>query len=186
VPPWTNFTIPGATVAWGTVPDYVAPDLLTRANTRVTYRVAQYQHLYNVVATIPPSDGRTDADIIMFIGHIDSVTATPGSQDNATGAAAVIEHARVFQILREAGKLNKEMVFASVGAEEGGITSTFAGSFKIARGLPNTGFCLVANPGRRDRIIAVFNHDSPAPSDPWNAALTFRIRLLPSAHGDSR
>jgi len=176
VPAWANFTIPGATVAWGVIPDYVVPDLLTRPNTRVTYRVAQFQHLYNVIATIPPSDNRADADIVMFIAHIDSVTATPGSQDNATGTAAILEHARVFQILRDQGKLDKEIVIAAVGAEEGGISSTFAGSFKIARGLPNSGFCLVANPGRRDRIIAVFNHDSPAPSDPWNAAFTFTLR----------
>ena len=167
-PGWSNFAITDATVPYGTVTDYAAEDLLAWPNTVVTYTVGQYDSLYNVVATIPPSIPNPDAGIIVFISHLDTYTACPGANDNGTGMAAVTEMARVFQILANQGKLDLEVVFISAVSEENGLH----GSTQIANARPNTGFDVE----RRNRIVAVYNYDMVAPADPYNAGMTLSLR----------
>lgn len=56
------------------------------------------KHDYNIVAF---KKGETAPDEhIVLIGHMDTVSATVGADDNASGAAAVLEAARVFQNLK--------------------------------------------------------------------------------------
>jgi Peptidase family M28 len=79
---------------------------------------------WNVIATF---DAGPNADIYIVGGHYDSVSehtseAAPGAEDNATGAAGVIELARVFA----ASKANATLVFIAFSGEEEGLVGSYA------------------------------------------------------------
>ncbi len=76
---------------------------------------------YNVMA-IKPSTTTTQA-IIHVTAHFDSVHIADGASDNASGAAALIELARVYKNVDTKGI---ELRFVAVGAEEGGLNGSKA------------------------------------------------------------
>jgi Zn-dependent M28 family amino/carboxypeptidase len=59
----------------------------------------------------------TSACQVLVGGHFDSVAGAPGANDNASGAATVIELARAFA----ADGLDEGLCFANFGAEESGL-----------------------------------------------------------------
>jgi aminopeptidase S len=71
---------------------------------------------YNVIADWPGGDPN---DILMVGGHLDSVTAGPGINDNGSGSAAILETA--LEVSRQALAPTKHLRFAWWGAEELGL-----------------------------------------------------------------
>ena len=79
---------------------------------------------WNVIATF---DAGPNADIYIVGGHYDSISestseAAPGAEDNATGAAGVLELARVFA----AKKANSTLIFIAFSGEEEGLLGSYA------------------------------------------------------------
>ncbi len=82
---------------------------------------------WNVIADWPQGD----ANQIVFLGaHLDSVTAGPGLNDNASGSAAILETA--LTLARTKPALQKRLRFGWWGAEELGLI----GSRYYANALP--------------------------------------------------
>ena len=99
---------------------------------------------WNVIATF---DAGPSSDIYIICGHYDAISerpseSAPGAEDNATGAAAVIELARVFSKYPKSATL----VFATFSGEEQGLV----GSKAFVRNLDSA---------TRSRIKAVLNMD---------------------------
>jgi hypothetical protein len=100
---------------------------------------------WNVTATFNSDD--PNSDIYIICGHYDSISerpseAAPGAEDNATGAAGIIELARVFAKT----PLNATLMFVAFSGEEQGLV----GSKAFVRSL---------TPSMRARIKAVLNMD---------------------------
>lgn len=80
---------------------------------------------WNVIATHMPAD--KEAQTILVTGHYDSTsqsvgTSAPGAEDNATGAAGVLELARMVT----ASKLDMNFVFIAFSGEEQGLVGSKA------------------------------------------------------------
>lgn len=96
---------------------------------------------WNVASFIPGTDPRIGKDYFLVGGHLDHLGSwpelNPGANDNASGAAAVLEIARAAATLNPAPK--RSLVFVLFGGEEMGLL----GSKKFAQGLPKgLGTCL--------------------------------------------
>src|SRR5262249_27424923 len=61
----------------------------------------------NIDVALEPAGSPSDPDVIVVGAHYDSVTGSPGANDNATGAAAVLEFARLLADL--AGKSGRRI-----------------------------------------------------------------------------
>ena len=172
---WANIEIPHATTAgipYGFVPDFHAKELLLRENTVVTYTVDNYDHIYNVVAKIPASNGDPNAPIVFFTAHLDTVGATCGANDNAAGVALITEIARVYWELSKAGLLGAQVIVAGVGAEESGLIGSWAIAEADIAWRPKG----AVTGDELKRFVAVYNFDCVASSDAWNAGMTINLR----------
>jgi Zn-dependent M28 family amino/carboxypeptidase len=99
----------------------------------------------NIDAVIEPADN-ADPDVIVVGAHYDSAPGTPGANDNGSGAAAVIELARLLRDLD--GKSRKRIRFVLFVNEEPPYFMTEAmGSLRYARALA----------GRRERVVAMYS-----------------------------
>ncbi len=76
---------------------------------------------YNLIADWPGGD---TADTLMIGGHLDSVTAGPGINDNGTGSAAILETA--LAVARTGFQPGRHLRFAWWGAEELGLRGSRA------------------------------------------------------------
>jgi hypothetical protein len=89
---------------------------------------------HNVVAYLPGRDARLKRHYLLICGHLDHIgdwpALNPGANDNASGAAAVIEMARAAASLNPAPK--RSIVFALLGGEEMGLL----GAKHLSRNLP--------------------------------------------------
>jgi Zn-dependent M28 family amino/carboxypeptidase len=104
------------------------------------------QHVRNIDATIEPAAGTEDPDVIVVGAHYDSVRGSPGANDNATGAAAVIELARALADLQ--GKSNKRIrLVLFVNEEPPYFKTEDMGSLHYARALAE----------RKERVIAMYS-----------------------------
>jgi Peptidase family M28 len=79
---------------------------------------------WNVVTTF---DAGPNSDVYIVGGHYDSISeqvsrAAPGAEDNATGAAGVLELARVFAARRN----NATLIFVAFSGEEEGLLGSYA------------------------------------------------------------
>jgi Zn-dependent M28 family amino/carboxypeptidase len=100
----------------------------------------------NIDATIEPAAGTEDPDVIVVGAHYDSVRGSPGANDNATGAAAVIELARALADLQ--GNSNKRIrLVLFVNEEPPYFKTEDMGSLHYARALAE----------RKERIIAMYS-----------------------------
>ena len=100
----------------------------------------------NIDVTIEPAAQNSDAQVIVVGAHYDSVSGSPGADDNATGAAAVIELARLARDLDAVGA--KRIRFAFFVNEEPPYFRTEAmGSLQYARALAR----------RNERVIAMYS-----------------------------
>jgi aminopeptidase S len=103
---------------------------------------------YNLIADWPGGDPN---DVLMLGGHLDSVSAGPGINDNGTGSAGLLEVA--LTVARQSLAPDKHIRFGWWGAEELGLI----GSTYYVNNLPTT---------ERSRIKAYLNFDmigSPNP-----------------------
>lgn len=93
----------------------IARDYLTNTFSSFGLSVTNNNTYRNVVATLP---GLTTPDQIFVIGgHFDSVPASPGADDNASGTAALLEIASVFSQYR----FSSTIQFIAFNAEENGL-----------------------------------------------------------------
>ncbi|QFZ22567.1 M28 family metallopeptidase [Saccharothrix syringae] len=103
---------------------------------------------YNLIAEWPAGDAN---NVVMVGGHLDSVTAGPGINDNGTGSASILE---VALAVRSSGfQPGKRLRFAWWGAEELGLV----GSTYYVNSLSTTD---------RSRIRAYLNFDMTGSPNP--------------------
>jgi Zn-dependent M28 family amino/carboxypeptidase len=79
---------------------------------------------FNTIAEIPGTDPALKDEVVLLGAHFDSVAASPGATDNATGSAAMMEAMR---ILKAVGvKPRRTIRVALWGAEEQGLMGSRA------------------------------------------------------------
>lgn len=79
---------------------------------------SQRTYDYSVLAKLPASVNPSEPEMVIVVtAHKDSVMASPGASDNASGATALIELARYFANEDRGGV---ELWFLAVGSHEGG------------------------------------------------------------------
>ena len=108
---------------------------------------------FNIVAEIPGTDPVLKDEVVLLGAHFDSVAASPGATDNATGSAAMMEAMRILKAI--GAKPRRTIRIALWGAEEQGLL----GSRAYARehfGDPAT---MQLKPGH-GKISAYFNSDN--------------------------
>ena len=93
----------------------------------------------NVIAELP---GKNDDNVVMAGGHLDSVRAGPGINDNGSGSAALLETAQQLAHLKPQNTLR----FGWWGGEEAGLV----GSTAYVNGLSQA---------EKDRIALYMNYD---------------------------
>jgi len=100
----------------------------------------------NIDVAVEPAGQRADPDVIVVGAHYDSVVGSPGANDNASGAAAVIELARLLRDLDGVGA--KRIRLALFVNEEPPYFRTDAmGSLHYARALAR----------RNERVVAMYS-----------------------------
>ena len=129
----------------------------------------------NIDATIEPPPGQGDPEVIVVGAHYDSARGTPGANDNASGAAAVIELARLTRDL--AGRSAKRIRFVLFVNEEPPYFRTEAmGSLNYARALA----------ARNERVVAMYSLETIGfySSEPNSQRYPAPFGLLFPARGD--
>ncbi|MBI5418419.1 M20/M25/M40 family metallo-hydrolase [Candidatus Poribacteria bacterium] len=86
------------------------------------YKIENSNKSYNIVAK---KEYFSYSPIIIIGAHVDSVPMGPGANDNASGAATLLEVARIVQ----KAKIDKNILFVFFGAEEGTQNFSLANSF---------------------------------------------------------
>jgi Zn-dependent M28 family amino/carboxypeptidase len=100
----------------------------------------------NIDAVIEPPADNADPDVIVVGAHYDSALGTPGANDNGSGAAAVIELARLLRDLDRTSR--KRIRFVLFVNEEPPYFMTEAmGSLRYARALAE----------RREKVVAMYS-----------------------------
>jgi hypothetical protein len=100
----------------------------------------------NIDATIEPPAQKPDPEVIVVGAHYDSALGTPGANDNGSGAAAVIELARLLRDLdHKSGKRIRFVLF--VNEEPPYFMTEAMGSLRYARALAE----------RRERVVAMYS-----------------------------
>ena len=100
----------------------------------------------NIDVTIEPPAGRSDPEVVVVGAHYDSARGTPGANDNATGAAAVLELARLMRDLKGvSGKRIRLVLF--VNEEPPYFMTEAMGSLNYARALA----------ARHERVVAMYS-----------------------------
>jgi hypothetical protein len=100
----------------------------------------------NIDVTVEPARGKSDPEVIVVGAHYDSAPGSPGANDNASGAAAVIELARLLRDLD--GSAGKRIRLALFVNEEPPYFMTQAmGSLNYARVLAQ----------RNERVVAMYS-----------------------------
>jgi hypothetical protein len=108
--------------------------------------LAEGKVVRNIDVTVEPAGQRADPEVIVVGAHYDSVSGSPGANDNASGVAAVIELARLARDLDAVGA--KRIRFAFFVNEEPPYFRTEAmGSLQYARALAR----------RNERVIAMYS-----------------------------
>lgn len=117
---WNIFSanVPGAQIPFVTMNEEAGDLVRATEDAVVTLAVNRYTSSQNVIATRKPTSPRHDTGkITTFVAHYDSVPASPGANDNASGTATMLELARAYSSL----PLGTEVRFIAVGAEEVGL-----------------------------------------------------------------
>ncbi|SDI71458.1 M28 family peptidase [Natribacillus halophilus] len=83
------------------------------------FEIADGDESQNVIA-VREAEGVEDPEIVYLTAHYDSVPESPGANDNASGTASLLEHARVMQDM----PTDKEIRFVALGAEEIGLVGS--------------------------------------------------------------
>jgi Zn-dependent M28 family amino/carboxypeptidase len=100
----------------------------------------------NIYATIEPPLGTRESETIVVGAHYDSVIGSPGANDNATGAAAVLELARLLADLQGRSSRRIHLVLF-VNEEPPYFKTEDMGSLHYARMLAE----------RKERVVAMYS-----------------------------
>jgi hypothetical protein len=100
----------------------------------------------NIDVTIEPRDGTPAPEVLVVGAHYDSAPTTPGANDNATGAAAVIELARLLGDLRATTSRRIRLVLF-VNEEPPYFQTSDMGSLHYARALA----------AHHERVVAMYS-----------------------------
>lgn len=151
-----------------------------------TYRNVQYtQWQYNIKATLP---GSVYADSVCILGgHYDDIlssgdpfTTAPGANDNASGAAAALEVARIMK--KHNFKPEKSIMFIAFGSEETGLngSSFFASSNngKIAFMLNNDMIAYEPGSDRSLWKVNIIDYSNSHPLRSYAEQMTNRYTIL--------
>ena len=79
---------------------------------------------FNTIAEIPGTDPALKDEVVLLGAHFDSVAASPGATDNATGSAAMMEAMRILKTIGV--KPRRTIRLALWGAEEQGLLGSRA------------------------------------------------------------
>ena len=129
---FTTITVPVVGVS------FAAGEVLSQPGTTATVAVVNDPQA-NVIAEL---DGDNDNNVVMAGGHLDSVPAGPGINDNGSGSAALLETALMLANIKPENTLR----FAWWGGEESGLV----GSTAYVNGL---------SAAELDRIAMYMNYD---------------------------
>lgn len=123
----------------------------TPVKLRVNVKTRFYddRNSYNVVAEIPGSDPRLRAESVVLGAHLDSWHTATGATDNADGAAAVMEAARI--LVASGLRPKRTIKIALWSGEEEGL---FGSKHYVADHLEGD-----ARAADRERVSAYFNID---------------------------
>jgi hypothetical protein len=114
-----------------------------------THYVTDDPNSYNVVASIPGGDAQVKDDVVLLGAHLDSWHTGTGASDNADGASAVLETAR---ILKAVGARPRRTIRVALwGGEEEGLLGSKA---YVQRHLAGD-----ANKAARDHLFVYLNLD---------------------------
>ena len=100
----------------------------------------------NIDVTIEPAGSPPDPEVVVVGAHYDSVTGSPGANDNATGSAAVLELARLLADLEGTSRTRIRLVLF-VNEEPPYFQTDAMGSLQYARALA----------GRNERVTAMYS-----------------------------
>ena len=129
----------------------------------------------NIDVAIEPAGRSADPDVIVVGAHYDSVSGSPGANDNASGAAAVIELARLLRDLdRVGGKRIRLALF--VNEEPPYFRTEAMGSLRYARALAQ----------RNERVVAMYSLETIGfySSDPGSQIYPAPFGLMFPDRGD--
>ncbi len=100
----------------------------------------------NIDVAIEPPASSSEPDVIVVGAHYDSARGTPGANDNASGAAAVIELARLLHDLSGVTRRRIRLVLF-VNEEPPYFRTEAMGSLRYARALAD----------RKERVVAMYS-----------------------------
>jgi hypothetical protein len=129
----------------------------------------------NIDVAIEPAGRSAEPDVIVVGAHYDSVSGSPGANDNASGAAAVIELARLLRDLdRIGGKRIRLALF--VNEEPPYFRTEAMGSLRYARALAQ----------RNERVVAMYSLETIGfySSDPGSQIYPAPFGLMFPDRGD--
>jgi hypothetical protein len=129
----------------------------------------------NIDVAIEPAGRNAGPDVIVVGAHYDSVSGSPGANDNASGAAAVIELARLLRDLdRVGGKRIRLALF--VNEEPPYFRTEAMGSLRYARALAQ----------RNERVVAMYSLETIGfySSDPGSQVYPAPFGLMFPDRGD--
>jgi hypothetical protein len=129
----------------------------------------------NIDVVIEPSDGTPAPEVLVVGAHYDSVRGAPGANDNATGAAAVIELARLLVDLK--GMTSRRIRLALFVNEEPPYFQTDEmGSLHYASALAE----------RKERVVAMYSLETLGfySSEPGSQHYPFPFGLMFPNRGD--
>jgi len=108
--------------------------------------VADGRTVRNIDVMIEPFADITDPEVIVVGAHYDSVVGSPGANDNGSGAAAVIELARLLRDLTGVGERRIRLVLF-VNEEPPYFKTEDMGSLHYARALAE----------RKEKVVAMYS-----------------------------
>jgi len=129
----------------------------------------------NIDVAIEPAGGSAEPDVIVVGAHYDSVSGSPGANDNASGAAAVIELARLLRDLDTVGGKRIRLVLF-VNEEPPYFRTEAMGSLRYARALAQ----------RNERVVAMYSLETIGfySSDPGSQVYPAPFGLMFPDRGD--
>src|SRR2546430_3674299 len=127
----------------------------------------------DIDVAVEPAGRRADPEVIVVGAHYDSVVGSPGANDNASGAAAVIELARLLRDLERVGAKRIRLAFF-VNEEPPYFRTEAMGSLNYVRALGRSGERVVAMYSLE--TIGFYSNEPGSQLYPWPFGLVFPDR----------
>jgi len=142
--------------------EFIAEELNSTSNIFASYQWFFYagEEIANVIGTLPSADPNNQSKIVVC-AHFDTVTNSPGADDNGSGTALLLEVAKVLSLFR----LGCTIEFVAFNAEEEGLWgSKYYTQQAVQAGedillVVNIDMCIWSNPGSPldEKLWIVYN-----------------------------